>query len=158
MDLRGNPGGYLDAAVDMASWFLPPGSVVVKEDYGEKGAGVIHRSRGYNIFNKNLRFVILVDGGSASASEILSGALSEHGIAKLVGGKTFGKGSVQELVPLGSDSFIKVTVARWLTPNGVSISEKGIVPQYEVALTQQDFDSKKDPQMDKAVEVLKNWK
>jgi carboxyl-terminal processing protease len=158
LDLRGNPGGYLDAAVDMASWFLPTGTVVVKEDLGEKGAGIIHRSRGYDIFNEDLKFVILVDGGSASAAEILAGALSDHGKAKLVGSKTFGKGSVQELVSLTDDTFLKITVARWLTPKGVSISEKGIVPQYEVKMTQEDFDAKKDPQLDKAVEVLKNWK
>ena len=158
LDLRGNPGGYLDAAVDMASWFLPQGVVVVKEDLGEKGEGITHRSRGYDIFNKNLKFVILVDGGSASASEILAGALSEHGAAKLIGSKTFGKGSVQELVSLTDDTFLKITVARWLTPKGVSISEKGIVPQYEVKMTQEDFDAKKDPQLDKAAEVLKDWK
>ncbi len=158
LDLRGNPGGYLDAAVDMASWFLPSGATVVKEDFGDKGEGQTHRSRGYDIFTKNLKFVILVDGGSASASEILAGALSDHGIARLVGGKTFGKGSVQELIPLTEDTFLKVTVARWLTPNGVSISEKGIMPQYQVKMTQEDFDKKKDPQMDKAIEVLRNWK
>ena len=158
LDLRGNPGGYLEAAVDMASWFLPSGATIVKEDFGDKGEGQTHRSRGYDIFTKNLRFVILVDGGSASASEILAGALSDHGVARLVGDKTFGKGSVQELIPLTEDTFLKVTVARWLTPNGVSISEKGIMPQYQVKMTQEDFDKKKDPQMDKAVQVLNNWK
>jgi len=158
LDLRGNPGGYLEAAVDMASWFLPSGATVVKEDFGGKGEGQTHRSRGYDIFTKNLRFVILVDGGSASASEILAGALSDHGVARLVGDKTFGKGSVQELIPLTENTFLKVTVARWLTPNGVSISEKGIMPQYQVKMTQEDFDKKKDPQMDKAVQVLNSWK
>ncbi|MCK9352272.1 MAG: S41 family peptidase [Candidatus Paceibacterota bacterium] len=158
LDLRGNPGGYLDAAVSMASWFLPSGKVIVKEDYGKKGTGPIHRSQGYDIFNENLKFVILVDGGSASASEILAGALSDHDVAKLVGAKTFGKGSVQEVVPITENTVLKVTVAEWLTPNGKSISHNGIVPDYEVKMTQEEFDKGKDPQLDKAVSVLKNWK
>lgn len=158
LDLRGNPGGYLDAAVDMASWFLPAGSVVVKEDFGDKGEGSTHRSRGYNIFNKNLKFVVLIDGGSASASEILAGALSEHGVAKLVGDKTFGKGSVQEVVPLTDDTFLKITVARWLTPNGKSINENGLEPEYTVKVTKEDLDKKYDAQFEKAVEVLKVMK
>ncbi len=154
LDLRGNPGGYLDAAVDMASWFLPKDAVVVKEDTAGHGQDTVYKSFGYNIFNKNLKMVILVDEGSASASEILSGALQEHGVAKLVGAQTFGKGSVQELVPLTADTFLKVTVARWLTPNGVSISAQGLKPDFPVAFTQADADKKQDPQLNKAVEVL----
>lgn len=158
LDLRGNPGGYLDAAVDMASWFLPPGAIVVKEDFGDKGEGDVHRSRGYNIFNKNLKFVILVDGGSASASEILAGALSEHGVAKLVGEKTFGKGSVQEVVPVTDNTFLKITIARWLTPKGNSINENGLEPEFAVKVTKEDVEKKRDVQMEKAVEILKNFK
>ncbi len=154
LDLRGNPGGYLDAAVDMASWFLPSGKVVVTEDFGKNGENKVYRSKGYNVF-PNIHFIILADGGSASASEILAGALQEHGIAKLVGTKTFGKGSVQELVPITSDTSLKITVARWLTPNGNSISEGGLKPDYEVKISQTDIDKKVDPQMDKAVELLK---
>ncbi len=158
LDLRGNPGGYLEAAVSMASWFLPAGDVIVREDYGIRGAGPIHRSLGYDIFNKNLKFVILVDGGSASASEILAGALSEQGVAKLVGDKTFGKGTVQEMVPVTDNTFLKVTIARWLTPNGNSISNGGITPEFLVKRTQADYDKKIDPQQDKAISVLNNWK
>jgi carboxyl-terminal processing protease len=158
LDLRGNPGGYLDAAISMASWFLPSGDVVVREDYGQRGVGPVHRSSGYDIFNKNLKFVILVDGGSASASEILAGALSEHGVAKLVGEKTFGKGTVQEVVPVTEDTVLKVTIAQWLTPNGKSISDGGLTPEYEVKMTQEDFDKGKDPQLDKAISVLRAWK
>ncbi len=158
LDLRGNPGGYLEAAVSMASWFLPVGDVIVREDYGIRGAGPIHRSLGYDIFNKNLKFVILVDGGSASASEILAGALSEQGVAKLVGDKTFGKGTVQEMVPVTDNTFLKVTIARWLTPNGNSISNGGITPEFLVKRTQADYDKKIDPQQDKAISVLNNWK
>jgi carboxyl-terminal processing protease len=97
---------------------------------------------------------ILVNGGSASASEILAGALKEYGVAKLVGEKTFGKGSVQELVKITHDTSFKVTVARWLTPNGVSISEEGLTPDFEVKMTPEDLEEGKDPQMDKAIEVV----
>ena len=154
LDLRGNPGGFLDAAVDMASWFLPAGKTIVTEDAGNKGTSKVHRSFGYDVFNKNLKMIILVNGGSASASEILAGALQEHGIAKLVGGKTFGKGSVQELVKITPETSLKVTVARWLTPNGLSISNGGLTTDVEVKLTAEDIEKKKDPQMDKAIELL----
>lgn len=154
-DLRGNPGGYLDAAVDMASWFLPKGAVVVRENYGAAQPEDTLRSSGYDVFeNDPIKMVILVNGGSASASEILAGALSEHGVAKIVGTQTFGKGSVQELIKLTSDTNLKVTIAKWYTPNGVSISEKGISPDYVVDLTEEDVNNHKDPQMDKAVQVL----
>ncbi len=155
LDLRGNPGGYLGAAVDMASWFLPLGKVVVTEDYAGHAANIVHRSLGYNIFNSNLKMVILVDRGSASASEILADALHDHGIAKLVGTNTFGKGSVQELVEITPDTALKITVARWLAPNGVHIPQEGITPDVEVKMTEEDVKAGKDPQMDKAVEILK---
>ncbi len=154
LDLRGNPGGYLEAAVDMASWFLPAGDVIVREEFGKDREADAMRSKGYDIFGDNLRMIILVDGGSASASEILAGALSENGVAKLVGTKTFGKGSVQELVDITSDTSLKVTIANWFTPNGVSISKHGITPDYVVPITEDDVKAQKDPQMDKAVELL----
>jgi carboxyl-terminal processing protease len=154
IDLRGNPGGYLDSAIDIASWFLPKEAVVVTEDTGGKGINEVYKSNGYNIFNDNLKLIILVDGGSASASEILAGALQQHNIAKLVGTKTFGKGSVQQLVALTKDTSLKITIARWLTPNGTSISEQGLKPDYEVPFTPQDAEKKLDPQLDKAVELL----
>lgn len=155
LDLRGNPGGYLEAAVDMASWFLPAGKVIVTEDYGADEEDKVHRSKGYNIFNNNLKFVILVNGGSASASEILAGALKEHGIAKIVGTKTFGKGSVQELINLTPDTSLKITVAKWLTPNGNSISNNGLEPDVNVEITQEQFEDGLDPQLDKAIELLR---
>lgn len=157
LDLRGNPGGYLEASVDIASWFLPLGKIIVSEDFGKNATSQVYRSKGYNIFNKNLKMVVLVDGGSASASEILAGALKEHGVAKLVGTKTFGKGSVQEVVKITPETSLKVTIARWLTPLGNSISENGLVPDFEVKLTQEDVIKGKDLQTDKAIEVLKNW-
>ena len=154
LDLRNNPGGYLEAAVDIASWFLPQGDIVVTEDFG-KGEKTDHRSRGYNIF-KDLPMVVLVNEGSASASEILAGALSDHGKARLIGQKTFGKGSVQELLPLTADTSLKITIAKWLTPNGTSISEKGLEPDINVEFKKEDIDAGKDPVMEKAIEVLKS--
>lgn len=154
LDLRGNPGGYLDAAWDMASWFLPTGTTVVTEDFGKNGDPVVYRSKGYNIFNKNLKMIILVDGGSASASEILAGALKENGVAKIVGSKTFGKGSVQQLVPITSDTSLKVTIARWLTPAGHNLSHEGLEPDYKVEPTEKDIQEKNDVVMNKAIELL----
>lgn len=156
LDLRGNPGGFLWTAVDIASYFLPQGKVVVKESIGsgKDKKEEIETSRGYNIFNQNLKMVVLVDGGSASASEILAGALQEHGVAKVVGNKTFGKGSVQEYIKTSNNTAIKVTIAKWLTPNGVSISEGGLTPDYVVNRTVEDIQKNRDPQMDKAVELL----
>lgn len=154
IDVRGNPGGYLESAVDMASWFLPSGKVVVTEDYDGHGQNIVHRSRGYNIFNNNLRMVILVDHGSASASEILADALRYYGIAKLVGATTFGKGSVQELVEITPETSLKVTIARWLGPNGKQIPNTGIVPDVEIKNGDDDVKAGKDPQLEKAVEIL----
>lgn len=154
LDLRGNPGGYLEAAVDMASWFLPEGKVVVREYFGPDKNEEVHRSRGYNIFNNNLKMVVLIDGGSASASEILAGALREDLAVPLVGAKSFGKGSVQELVDITDKTALKVTIARWLTPNGNSISEKGIEPDYKIDITKDDVIKGRDPQLDKAIQIL----
>ena len=154
LDLRGNPGGYLDAAVDISSWFLANGKTVVTEDYGDDKKPEIFRSKGYNVFNDKLKFVILIDGGSASASEIVAGAMQDHGRAKLVGNKSFGKGSVQEAIKVTPDTLLKITVAKWFTPNGNLIAEKGLTPDYLVEITQKDLDAKKDPQLEKAVEIL----
>ena len=112
LDLRGNPGGYLDSAVSMASWFLEGGKIVVTEDYGGNEKPKIYRSQGYNVFNDNLKFVILIDGGSASASEILAGAMQDYKKAILVGEQSYGKGSVQEVVNVTPDTLLKITVAR----------------------------------------------
>ena len=155
LDLRGNPGGYLDAAWDMASWFLPAGTPIVIEDFGGNDDPRIYRSKGYDIFNESLRMIILVDKGSASASEILAGALQEHGRAELVGTETFGKGSVQELVQITPETSLKVTIARWLTPKGHNLSENGLVPDYEIEPAEDDSKAVKDLQMEKALELLK---
>ena len=157
LDLRGNPGGYLDSAVNISSWFLEGGRPVVIEDYGNNSRQRIYRSEGYNIFNDKLKFVILIDSGSASASEIVAGAMQDYKKALLVGETSFGKGSVQEVVKITPDTILKITVAKWLTPKGNSISEKGLTPDYKVVITKKDLENKKDPQLDKAVELLTNW-
>ncbi len=155
LDLRNNPGGYLDAAVSMASWFLPEGKIIVKEVHKNK-AEKDFRSVGYNQFTPEFKFVILVNEGSASASEILAAALSEYGKATLVGQKTFGKGTVQQLLTLTPDTAIKITIAKWLTPNGTSISSNGVEPQIKVEMTEEDKENSKDPQLEKAIQILKN--
>ncbi len=156
VDLRGNPGGYLDQAVQMASYFLPVGDVVVTEDFEGKQDNIVNRSLGYNVFaNKKLSMAILIDQGSASASEIFSGALQQHNVAKLVGTRSFGKGSVQQVMDLGNGAQLKVTVARWLTPNGNSISGGGLTPDIAASSTTPDnIKNGQDPTMDKAAQWL----
>ena len=154
LDLRGNPGGFLDAAVQIASWFLPAGKVVATEDFGERQSPIVYRSRGYDVFNERLSMVILVDSGSASASEILAGALQEHGKATLVGEKTFGKGSVQELLKVTPETSLKLTIAQWKTPLGNHISKGGLTPDIEIKRTPEDRTAGRDPQLEKAVEIL----
>lgn len=154
IDLRNNPGGYLEAASDIGSWFLPTGDLIVTEDYSDKRDQIAHRSKGYNVFTDKLHLAILVNGGSASASEILAGALHDHKKATLVGEKTFGKGSVQELVQLDNNTSLKVTVARWLTPSGLNISKQGIMPDIEVKMTPEIYKEKGDVQLNSAAEFL----
>jgi len=153
IDLRNNPGGYLETAVDVASWFLPKDSVVVREEFktGEKNE---YKSEGYKTLQK-FETVVLVNGGSASASEILAGALRDIRGIKLVGEKTFGKGSVQTMESFSDDSSLKITVAKWLTPSGVSIADEGLKPDVEVVPSEEDTNAGKDPQLDKAIELLK---
>ena len=154
IDLRNNPGGYLEAALDMASWFLPTGKIVTTEDFGAKQKSHEYRSKGYDVFTDKLKVAILVNQGSASASEILAGALREYGKAVLVGEQTFGKGSVQELVSVTDDTSLKVTVAHWFTPLGNSISNGGLTPDIEVKLTPENTKDGADPQLNAAVKYL----
>jgi carboxyl-terminal processing protease len=158
LDLRGNPGGYLESAVDMASYFLKEGEVIVRESSNDKKDEEVFKSKGYNIFGDKSKFVILVDGGSASASEILAGALSEQGVATMIGEKTYGKGSVQELLPVTNDTSIKITVANWYTPNGVSISKNGLEPNIVSTFTDEDIKNKVDTQFERAVEFINKGK
>lgn len=156
VDLRGNPGGYLGEAWDIASWFVPAGETIVTEDFGKNGEEQVFRSKGYGLssIKRGLKTVVLVNQGSASASEIVAGALKVNGNAKLVGETTFGKGSVQELVQITPNTSLKVTIAKWLTPDGHNLSEGGLVPDYEVKMTKEDIEADRDPQLQKAIEVL----
>lgn len=157
IDLRGNPGGYLASAVSIASHFLPSGEIIVTEDYNGHQENIEHRSRGTGGIPEGTRVVILMDKGSASASEIVAGALQDTKKATLIGTHSFGKGSVQELVDVGEAS-LKITVARWLTPSGRSISDGGLTPDIEVDRTADDVTAGVDPQLDRAVEFLTTGK
>lgn len=153
LDLRNNPGGYLEIAVDIASWFLPRGEIVALEDFGN-GEKTEYRSSGYDVL-KNLPTIILINQGSASASEIVAGALRDHLGTKIVGEKSFGKGSVQELERLKGGSNIKITIAKWLTPKGTSIQDTGIEPDIKVEMPKEEIGDNRDPQLDKAMELLR---
>lgn len=158
VDLRGNPGGYLEAAGDIASWFLPQGAVVVTQHSGA-GPDQVYTSRGYSSGVPSTdQVVVLVNGGSASAAEILAGALQDHERATIIGSQSFGKGSVQQVFNITDATALKITIARWLTPNGTSISHKGITPDIAVDLTPEDTKAKKDPQLDRAVQFLTTGK
>lgn len=152
LDLRNNPGGFLEVSVDIASWLVPKGEIVVREEFRD-GKSHEYKSEGYKHIQK-FPVVVLVNGGSASASEIIAGALHDIRDIKLIGEKTFGKGSVQQLKNFKDGSSIKITVAKWLTPSGISIADEGLTPDIEVELTQEDYDADKDPQLDKAIELL----
>ena len=153
LDLRNNPGGYLDTAIELASEWVDDGIIVTEKFSEEKKNEYFSRGRARL---KDYPTVVLVNRGSASASEILSGALRDYKKATIVGEQTFGKGSVQTLREFGDGSSIKITVAKWLTPNGDSINDAGIKPDIEIKMTDKDYEENKDPQMDKAIEILKN--
>lgn len=154
LDVRNNPGGFLDAAVDLGGYFLPSGSVVVIEENAEKQRKEL-RTRGNNMFG-SLPIVVLMNEGSASASEILAAALREsRSDVTLVGEKSYGKGSVQELIPTSSTTSVKITIARWLTPKGNQINKVGISPDEEVKLTREDIEADRDPQFDRAFVLMK---
>lgn len=154
LDVRNNPGGFLEGAVDLAGYFLPSGSVVVIEEDANKKRREL-KTRGGNGLG-NLPVVVLMNQGSASASEILAAALRENRQDVVIVGETsFGKGSVQELIPTSSTTSVKITVARWLTPEGNQISKVGIKADEEVKFTREDFEAERDPQLDRALEVMR---
>jgi carboxyl-terminal processing protease len=154
LDLRNNPGGYLNTSVDLGSAWVSLGSVIVKEEKST-GESYEYKSEG-NTRLSGIKTVVLINGGSASASEILAGALKDYGVATLIGEKSFGKGSVQELVELKDGSAVKVTIAKWITPKGRNLNKDGLVPDVEIKLTEEDINAGRDPQMDEAIEeVLK---
>lgn len=152
LDLRGNGGGYLNAAQDVASLWLEDKVVVTQRE----GGVVVDTLRSDNDAPlKGIKTIVLIDGGSASASEIVAGALRDHGAATLIGQKSFGKGSVQIVESLASGGQLKVTTAKWYTPNGKNINKEGIKPSVEVTLTPEDINANRDPQKDKALELAR---
>ncbi len=154
VDLRSDPGGLLDSVIDVIGHFVPEESVVVIEKYSDTRKD-IKKTHGMGEF-KNLPMVILIDEGSASASEIFAGALKDNRKdVVLVGQKSYGKGSVQQLFPLMNGTSAKITIARWLTPKGDLIDKIGIKPDVSVEYTEQDYKNEKDPQKDKAIEIIK---
>jgi carboxyl-terminal processing protease len=154
LDLRGNPGGLLTSAVDMASLWLPEGKTVLQE---KRGGVVVNtytsKAKGEPAF-KDMKTVVLVNAGSASAAEIVAGALRDNNVAIVMGEKSYGKGSVQEIHDLPNGGEIKITVARWYRPNGQNIDKKGINPDKEVKMTNDDYKQNKDPQKDAAIQYL----
>ena len=151
LDLRNDPGGYLETAIEVASEWVEEGVVVTEKFNEEKKNEYLARGRARL---KDFKTVVLVNEGSASASEIVAGALKDLGLATIVGTKTFGKGSVQELETLPDGSSLKITVAKWLTPKGTNINDEGIMPDVEVDLSKEDYEADKDPQMEAALSIL----
>ncbi len=154
LDLRNNPGGFLDKAVSISSAWLDEGQLVVRELFNDR--------RNTNEYMAARQFrapdvptVVLINGGTASAAEILAGALQDHGKATLVGTTSFGKGSVQDIKPLPDGSGLKITVSQWITPNGQYINNVGIEPDVLVEITAQDIENELDPQFQKALELLR---
>lgn len=154
LDLRGNPGGLLPTAVDVSNLWLGEGQTIVQEKRG----GVITNTstaKGGALL-EGMPTVVLINAGSASASEIVAGALRDNKAATIIGEKSFGKGSVQQIQPLPSGAEVKITIARWYRPNGQNIDKKGISPDREVKMTDEDYKQKRDPQKDAAVQFLKD--
>ncbi len=152
LDLRGNGGGYVQASVDVASLWLDGDTVVSERREGE----VIEELKAArNPVLKGVPTTVLIDGGSASASEILAGALKDNGAAKLIGTKTYGKGSVQRIIDLAGGAQLKVTIAKWFTPNGQNIDQEGIAPDIEVKYDQKTANDKQDNQLKRALDEVK---
>jgi carboxyl-terminal processing protease len=152
LDLRNDLGGYLHTGIEVASEFIDKGVIVIEEsgDGTRENYEALPGGKATDI-----PMVVLVNKYSASASEIVAGAIQDHSRGKLVGETTFGKGSVQSWIPLVDDQgAVRITIARWLTPNGRQINQVGLTPDVEVALTEADTQAEKDPQLDKAVELL----
>ena len=153
LDLRNDGGGYLSAGIDVASEFLPQGKLVVEERKNGKSGEKDYATGTSKLLG--LPTIVLINGGSASASEIVSGALHDNGVAKLLGEQSFGKGSVQEIQNLAGGAELKITVAHWFTPGGVNINQKGLTPDTVVKLTNDDYNASRDPQLDAALAALK---
>jgi carboxyl-terminal processing protease len=152
LDLRDDPGGFLDTAVSTASYWIDSGKLVVSEAHSD-GTKNDYNARGGNALGR-IPTIVLINGGSASASEILAGALHDYNLATLVGEKSFGKGSVQELVQLPQNTALKVTIAKWTTPKGINLNHNGLDPDIVVTRTPDQIQNNQDPQLDKAMQLL----
>jgi carboxyl-terminal processing protease len=152
LDLRNNGGGLLDACVEIASEFLE-NKVIVQTEGGRFGntAEILSNKTGAFL---DVPLIVLINKGSASASEIFAGSMQDHGRALLIGEQSFGKGSVQNLIPLSDGSSLKVTMAEWITPLGRSINEEGITPEIEIERTREDFENDRDPVLEEALDLI----
>jgi carboxyl-terminal processing protease len=150
LDLRNNPGGYLDVAIQMSEFFVPRGKIILKEIWGREQKEKVIRSEGPGTL-KDLKVVILVNKGSASASEIFAGALRDNLGVKLIGEKTFGKGSVQEVFKIDS-YLLKLTIAYWLTPDGIKLEGNGLEP--DIKVIDKNPDDNVDEVLNRAIEIL----
>ena len=152
VDVRSDPGGLLDASIDVSSLWLQDKTVLTER----RGGQVVktYKSKGTATL-AGVPTVVLIDEGSASASEIMAGALRDNNVATLIGAKSFGKGSVQQLVKFLEGDELKVTIARWYTPSGKNIDGQGIEPDQKVERTDEDFKAGRDPQLDAALQFLK---
>jgi carboxyl-terminal processing protease len=154
IDLRGNSGGYLTTAIEVISQFIPSG-IVMYEQQGN-GQETIYEAIPGGLATE-IPLVVLVNEGSASASEITAGAIQDFARGKLVGVTTYGKGSVQNWIPLeNNQGAVRVTIAHWLTPNHKQINDVGLTPDFVVEITEADIAAKKDPQLEKAIDLLLN--
>lgn len=157
LDLRNNPGGYLQVAQEIAGWLLKKGDLVVWQDFGKNKERKEYRTKGPGtLFDYPM--VVLINQGTASGAEILAGALRDNRKILLLGEKSFGKGSVQEQIFLSDNSSLKITIAKWLTPKGLSLDKEGLVPDIEVEMTDDDWNQGRDPQLDKALEIIEKIK
>lgn len=154
LDLRNNPGGLLDIIQNISGWFFEKGEIIVWQDWGKNREKKPYRAIGAGKLKK-YPIVVLINQGSASAAEILAGALRDNKGIKLIGEKSFGKGSIQEQIFLQDNSSLKITTSKWLTPGGISLEEQGLIPDLEVKMTEEDWQKNKDPQLEKALEIIK---
>lgn len=155
LDMRGNPGGALDAAVEVSELWVSSGNTILQEKRDGKLEQTYTSSRS-NPTLKGVKTVVLIDEGSASASEIVAGALKDNSAATLLGAKSYGKGSVQQIIQLDNGAEVKITVARWFRPNGQNIDKKGIKPDIEVKMPEDALAKGQDPQKDAAIKQLAN--
>lgn len=154
LDIRNNPGGFLRAAIDVTGQFVGDRKLIVTEQWSDGREQEFSAPRGGLLTDNDVPLVVLVNKGSASASEILAGAIQDHQRGTLVGEETFGKGAVQNVYTLSDQSQLNVTVAHWLTPNGDDIHGQGVLPDIVVTLTQEQIDAQQDVQLERAIEVL----